>query len=83
MDASLCKAPVDFYHAAFMYHHAGAGEVWFYRVANVLALTVVKLSPDDREFRWLFAAAKDRLLQELGKPQLFSSQMVRKKYERE
>lgn len=69
-----CVAPLDFYHAAFMCHHASAEEVDFYRAANFLALEAVRLDPTNRRYRWLFAAAKDRLLRGLGKPQLFGIQ---------
>lgn len=79
LDASECRAPLDFYHAAFMCHHAAADQVWFYQAANFLALKAVQLCPEERQYRWLFAAAKDRLLKALGKPQIFGIQGVCKR----
>merc|ERR1712232_1332083 len=83
LDNSEVQAPLDLYHAAFMCHHAAGGETWFYRAANFLSLEAVRLRPDNKQYRWLFAAAKDRLLRDLGKPQLFGIQTVTRRKDKE
>jgi hypothetical protein len=59
-------------------HHGGG--VGFYKCANVLALQALEITPWHSplvgQARWLFAAAKDRLLLHAGRRQVFGIQGV-------
>jgi hypothetical protein len=69
LNASAVRSALDFYHAAFMMHHSAYCEE--YELANVLSLVAVEIEPHNADYRWLFAAAKDRMLVAKGLPQLF------------
>jgi hypothetical protein len=62
----------DYFHAAMIFQH-GSGAA-HYRLAHELAMRAVELDPEHRAARWLAAAAKDRELQALGKPQRYGTQ---------
>jgi hypothetical protein len=82
LNASAVRSALDFYHAAFMMHHSAYCEE--YELANVLSLVAVEIEPHNADYRWLFAAAKDRMLVAKGLPQLFGVhvQIRRKRSER-
>jgi hypothetical protein len=46
--------------------------------AHDLAMTAVKLDPNDKEARWLAAAAEDRVLVRKGKPQKWATQFTKR-----
>ena len=64
----------DFYNAALVYQHGDtAGEI---RLAYSLATISASLRPDIIESKWLCAAAWDRLLKYLGRPQWYGTQYI-------
>jgi hypothetical protein len=68
----LVRSADDYYHAAMILQHgldAGA-----YIDARRFARRAVELRPWFAEARWLYAAATDRYLQCMGKPQIFGTQ---------
>jgi hypothetical protein len=65
----------DYFHAAMVFQHGDHAAS--YRRARELALQAVALEPDHHGARWLAAAARDRELMELGKPQLYGTQFRR------
>jgi hypothetical protein len=62
----------DYYHAAFVMQHGSNPES--YVTARDLARKAVSLRPWFAAARWLYAAATDRYLQSIGKPQIFGTQ---------
>jgi hypothetical protein len=66
------KSSDDYLHAAMIFQHGPSVEDA--RTAHELSLRAVELDKDNREARWLAAAAKDRELMRLGKPQLYGTQ---------
>ncbi|HEV7785065.1 MAG TPA: hypothetical protein VGQ28_06985 [Thermoanaerobaculia bacterium] len=71
------KEAADFVHAAMVLQHGQAPED--YEHANQWCLKAVELDPDYPGARWLAAAAKDRYLMNLGKPQLYGTQSKKDK----
>ena len=64
----------DYYNAAMLFQH---GEnLQDIERAEELALKAVELDPKHGAARWLVAAARDRKLMRLGKPQLYGTQFV-------
>jgi len=66
------KVALDYYHAAMVFQHGD--KVTDYQMAHELALRAASLDSGDRQALWLAAAAKDRELMNLGKPQLYGTQ---------
>lgn len=62
----------DYLHAALVMQHGSTTAA--FSLAQSLAKTAVRLRPWLAEARWLYAAATDRYLQSLGKPQIFGTQ---------
>jgi len=69
------KEAADYVHAALVLQHGQAPEDFDH--ANQWCLKAVELDPDYPGARWLAAAAKDRYLMNLGKPQLYGTQFKR------
>lgn len=69
------KEAADYVHAAMVLQHGQAPEDFDH--ANQWCLKAVELDPDYPGARWLAAAAKDRYLMNLGKPQLYGTQFKR------
>lgn len=63
----------DYFHAAMVLQHGGAPET--YAQARDFAKKAVELRPWFGNARWLYAAATDRYLQSIGKPQIYGTQM--------
>lgn len=70
--AGGARVSLDYYHAAMVFQHGEA--VDDFRQAYELALKAVELDPKNGAARWLAAAAKDRELMNLGKPQRYATQ---------
>lgn len=68
--AGLAKTGTDYYHAAMVLQHASEPE------DSLLAheLCVVALSKGEEHGKWLAAAAEDRFLMRIGRPQRFATQ---------
>ncbi len=62
----------DYYNAALVMQHGSSPES--YATARDLAKKAVSLRPWFASARWLYAAATDRYLQSIGKPQIFGTQ---------
>jgi hypothetical protein len=75
LKANGAHASKDFYNAAMVFQHGR--EVRDYQRAHELAMKAVALDPNDKQARWLAAAAKDRELMNLDKPQLYGTQFKR------
>jgi hypothetical protein len=73
--AHRLKAADDYYHGAMIFQHGSAAEDFDF--AYQLSLKASELEPTHRAARWLAAAAKDRYLMTLGKPQLYGTQFKR------
>ncbi|HEX3554010.1 MAG TPA: hypothetical protein VIA62_12360 [Thermoanaerobaculia bacterium] len=69
------KEAADYVHAAMVLQHGEAPEDFGH--AHQWCLKAVELDPDYPGARWLAAAAKDRYLMNLGKPQLYGTQFKR------
>jgi hypothetical protein len=66
------RAARDFFHAAMVLQHgATLADI---QQAHQLALKAAEMDPQHFSARWLAAAAKDRELQGLGKPQRYGTQ---------
>ncbi|MEO8698751.1 MAG: hypothetical protein ABI867_01875 [Kofleriaceae bacterium] len=72
--AGGAKVSDDYYNAALVAQHGETPDD--YRMARTLALKAVELDPENREALWLAAAATDRELVNLGKPQRFGTQSM-------
>ncbi|MEZ5357243.1 MAG: DUF6624 domain-containing protein [Candidatus Zixiibacteriota bacterium] len=72
LDAGLVKASDDYYHAAMIFQH-GRDTTDYWR-AHELALKAVELDSSNNIARWLAAAAMDRYLWNVGKPQIYGTQ---------
>lgn len=66
------KTADDFYHAAVIFQH-GSNASDFAK-ARALALKALELDNDHSLARWVAAAAEDRRLMAIGKPQLYGTQ---------
>lgn len=66
------KTADDYLHAALVMQHGSSPDD--YAAARDLAKKAVELRPWLAEARWLYAAATDRYLQSIGKPQIFGTQ---------
>jgi tetratricopeptide (TPR) repeat protein len=72
LDSGGAKASDDYFYAAMVFQHGH--EIQDFQLSHQLALKAVELDPNNRAARWLAAAAKDRELMNLGKPQLYGTQ---------
>lgn len=72
MSQGGAKEAADYVHAAMVLQHGQAPEDFEH--ANQWCLKAGELDPDYPGARWLAAAAKDRYLMNLGKPQLYGTQ---------
>jgi hypothetical protein len=77
MSQGGAREAADYVHAAMVLQHGQAPEDFEH--ANQWSLKAVELDPDYPNARWLAAAAKDRYLMNLGKPQLYGTQFKRDK----
>lgn len=71
--AGGAKTGADYFHAAMVFQHGS--DVAAYQKAQKLALKAVELDPAHKNAKWMVAASKDRELMNLGKPQLYGTQM--------
>ena len=62
----------DYYHAAVLFQHGKAPAD--FAQARALALKALVIDPDHSLARWIAAAAEDRRLMAIGKPQLYGTQ---------
>jgi hypothetical protein len=62
----------DHYNAAMVLQHGDAADDFL--LAHELCVAAMALGKNDRETRWLAAAAEDRFLMGLGRPQRFGTQ---------
>jgi hypothetical protein len=72
VDAKALKSSDDYVHAAMVFQHGEDSAD--YVKAHELAVKAAELDPANKQARWLAAAAKDRELMKLGKPQLYGTQ---------
>ena len=68
LGAGEARAPRDFYHAAFMCHHAAADQVSFYEAANHLALVTGTPGGSGKTFFALLALSASLRLTDLQNP---------------
>jgi hypothetical protein len=73
--AGSLKVADDFFHAAMVLQHGDKPED--YQLAHELASKAADMDPKQRVARWLAAAAKDRYLWSVGKPQIYGTQFKR------
>jgi tetratricopeptide (TPR) repeat protein len=66
---------MDYYNAALVMQHGDSAEE--YRQAYDLAMRAVAIDPKNTGAAWLAAAAEDRYLQCIGKPQIYGTQFRR------
>ncbi len=62
----------DYYNAALIFQHGDSAED--IKLAYSLATVAVTLDPDNKPAKWLTAAAWDRIMMRLGKPQWYGTQ---------
>src|SRR5262249_26306337 len=62
------KVSADYFHAAMVLQHGDTSED--YDMAHKLAGRAAELDPNNGTAKWLSAAAKDRYLWRIGKPQI-------------
>ncbi len=72
LDRGEASSSADYYHAAMVFQHGTQPSD--YEQARALALKAIDLDPNNRSAKWLAAAAQDRLLMSLGKPQRYGTQ---------
>jgi hypothetical protein len=70
--AGQLKASDDYFNAALVLQHGDRPDD--YDMANKLAAKAAELDPNNATARWLAAAAKDRYLWSVGKPQIYGTQ---------
>lgn len=75
MAAGEAQAADDYFHAAMVFQHGTEPED--FERAHEWALKAVEIDPDHGSARWLAAAAKDRYLMNVGRPQLYGTQFRR------
>src|SRR5688572_13027358 len=74
MDAGEMRTAADHFHAAMVFQHSDSPED--YKLAHELAKKAGELDPSHRAARWLSAAAMDRYLLSVGKPQIYGTQYM-------
>jgi hypothetical protein len=62
----------DYYHSAMILQHGEAPEDFL--LAHEFCVVAMSIGKNDRETRWLAAAAEDRFLMNIGRPQRFGTQ---------
>jgi hypothetical protein len=62
----------DYYHAAMVMQHGTVPDD--FALARDLAKRAMELDPKHRQAAWLYAAATDRYLWRIGKPQIYGTQ---------
>jgi hypothetical protein len=72
VDGGGARCAADWYHAAMVFQHGQ--EVDAIRTARAFALEALALDATHGDARWLVAAAEDRELMYLGKPQRWGTQ---------
>lgn len=72
LDRGEASSSADYYHAAMVFQHGTQPSD--YEQARALALKAIDLDPTNGSAKWLAAAAQDRLLMSLGKPQRYGTQ---------
>jgi tetratricopeptide (TPR) repeat protein len=72
IEAGQLKAADDYFNAALVLQHGDTPDD--YDLANKLASRAAELDPTNVSARWLAAAAKDRYLMSVGKPQIYGTQ---------
>jgi hypothetical protein len=72
IDNNELKVSDDYYHAAMIFHHGL--DSTSYTIAMALANKAVELDSNNADALWLSAAAKDRYLWSIGKPQWYGTQ---------
>ncbi len=77
LEAGGATVSDDYFHAAMVFQHGP--EAADAQRAHQLSLKAAELDPENKRARWLAAAAKDRELMRLGKPQLYGTQYVLEK----
>lgn len=70
LGAGALTTGTDFYHAAFVFQHGSEPDD--YLLAHSLAMAAVARGRADAN--WIAAAALDRFLQNIGRPQIFGTQ---------
>ncbi len=74
IDAGEMRTAADHFHAAMVFKHGDVPED--YKLAHDLAKKAAELDPEHRTVKWLSAAAMDRYLRSLGKPQIYGTQYM-------
>ena len=74
IDAGQMRTAADHFHAAMVFQHGEAPED--YKLAHELARKAAELDPSHRTAKWLGAAAMDRYLRSIGKPQIYGTQFM-------
>jgi hypothetical protein len=69
------KAPMIFYHAAYVFQHGNEAE----DCLKAHALAVAAAAGGKREAVWIAAATLDRYLQRIGQPQIYGTQFLHPK----
>jgi hypothetical protein len=72
IDAGGLRAADDYFHAAMIYQHGD--DSTDYRMAHELALKAVEVDSTHDVAKWLSAAAMDRYLWSVDKPQIYGTQ---------
>jgi hypothetical protein len=72
----LLKSGDDHFHAAMVMQHGDKPED--YELARELALKAAELNPSLHTAKWLAAAAHDRYLWSVGKPQIYGTQFTQR-----
>ena len=80
VEKNLLRTYEDYYHAAMLFQHGGTPEN--YQTAVKLAKRATELRPDFRPALWLYAAATDRYLHSIGKPQIYGTQRPLEPFDR-
>ena len=74
IDAGDMRTAADHFHAAMVFQHSDSPDD--YKLAHDLAKKAGELDPSHRAARWLSAAAMDRYLLSVGKPQIYGTQYM-------
>ena len=74
IDAGQMRSSADHFHAAMVFQHGEGPDD--YKLAHELAKKAAELDPSNRTAKWLSAAAMDRYLRSIGKPQIYGTQFM-------
>lgn len=77
LGAGSVRTADDFRNAALIFQHGETADD--IRLAFSLASISVAIQPEDNSAKWLSAAAWDRLMMRLGKPQWYGTQFTKSK----